>query len=403
MATGVSTLGQALARIDRINVQQTQLNDLSTQLATGKKTQKFSGLGTDVLTSKRARADFQSLDVYKNNIKNASRRISLMLNAVKEFQEQTRNFLGSINLVAQQADHEANGVNILSYDDPTTPNVIETTKIGVDSAEMSVDFQSMTSLASTVYDFLETLLNVQDGDRYLLSGAETSTEPFTDTGTLDAAISSQISDWKAGTVSTDQIIQNLNDRDASTNPGAVTDSIIGYSAPLSSANAGNIFVRADDNLEVEYTTLANEEPFRDIMVAVSYFKNENLPPISDVYEPPNVPTPPFSPDIQGAPGADNQEKQENFFQVLNTLSGVVNNALDQLDLVVFKLSSAQGRITELGIQHSEEQNLLQGVISDVEDADQNEVALKLNTILTQLEASYAVTSRVQQLSLVNYI
>ena len=403
MATGVSTLGQALAQINRINVQQTQVDTLTTQLATGKKAQGFTGLNIDTLASKRARADFQSLEIFQDNIKNASRRIDLMLTAIEEFQAQTANLLGVIQGLAQQTVHEGNGVNILTYDDPATPNTIENTQVGVDSADMSVDFRNMTAFADSIFEFFESLLNTQDGDRYLLSGAETSTEPFTDTGTLEAAISSLISDWKDETITTTDLIQNLQDRDASTNASAISDSLVGFSAQLSSGTAGDIFVRADVALEIEYTALANEKPFRDVLVAAAYIKNENLPPISDVYLPPNVPTPPFTPDVDGAPGADLQEMKDNFFEVINTLSDSLNDAIDEMDQIKFRIGSAQARISEIEVQHQEEQNFLLGIISDVEDVDQNEVAVQLNTVLTQLEASYAVTSRVQQLTLVNFI
>ena len=47
--TGVSTLGQALARINLLNTQNELLNNLSTQLATGKKTQSFTGLDLSLI------------------------------------------------------------------------------------------------------------------------------------------------------------------------------------------------------------------------------------------------------------------------------------------------------------------------------------------------------------------
>ena len=88
----VSTLGQALDQIDRLKVIQSDFSLLSSQLATGKKTQKFTGLGSDILTSKRARADFKSLEIYKTNITNGEQRINQTLTALKEFRAQTANF-----------------------------------------------------------------------------------------------------------------------------------------------------------------------------------------------------------------------------------------------------------------------------------------------------------------------
>jgi len=255
---GISTLGQALAQISRINVQQTELNTLSTQLATGRITQRFSGLGSDALTSQRARADFRSLDIFINNIQNGSRRIELSLTSVQEFQAQSRNLQEVVDGLSQQSTHESLGTNILTYDDPTT-SAVEQIQIGLDSAETDVDFQNFQRFADDIFGFFESLLNTQDGDRYLLGGSETSTPPFTDTGTLDAAVTSLIDDWKEGVISTDEFISSLTERDSSQNPRAISDSIVGFSSQLSSGTAGDIFVRADDGQDIRYTTLANDQ------------------------------------------------------------------------------------------------------------------------------------------------
>jgi flagellin-like hook-associated protein FlgL len=154
--------------------------------------------------------------------------------------------------------------------------------------------------------------------------------------------------------------------------------------------------------EIEYTALANEKPFRDVLVALSYFKNENLPPVADQVEiDPGTGLPVIL--TQGAPGADMDEMKENFYAVFNDLTKTVNRALDDIDQVRFRLENARARITELKQSHQEQKSLLLGTISNVEDVDINEVALKLNMLQIQLDASYRVTARVSQLSLVNFI
>ena len=50
---GISTLGQFLDQIARLKTQQTQLGDLSVQISSGKKTQKLSGLESDILRTSR--------------------------------------------------------------------------------------------------------------------------------------------------------------------------------------------------------------------------------------------------------------------------------------------------------------------------------------------------------------
>jgi len=59
--TRVSTLGQSVDQISRLLRQQSDFENLSTQLATGKKVDQFSELGSDLLRTERARADIKSL------------------------------------------------------------------------------------------------------------------------------------------------------------------------------------------------------------------------------------------------------------------------------------------------------------------------------------------------------
>ena len=173
--TGISTLGQALAQIGRIRDQQILIDTFSTQLATGKKTQKFSGLGQDVITSKRARADIQSLENYINNIKNADRRIQQTLDAIEAFKQQAENFQALLVGFSQQGVPQKG--ETVYYDDPLTTSVVEAIPIGLDSSEPSVELETLAEFANNVFNTFVDLLNIQEGDRYLMSGAETRTGP----------------------------------------------------------------------------------------------------------------------------------------------------------------------------------------------------------------------------------
>lgn len=399
--TGISTLNQALNQISRIQDQQITLDDLGTQLATGKTTQRFSGLDTNVVASQRARASLSSIETYIDNITNAERRTELTLNTIEEFQQQAGNFNALLVGFNQQSAHQLG--EPIYFDDPLTTDVIENTLIGYDSAEPDVSFETLQDLASNLYDFLVDLLNTKDGDRFLLSGADTSTPPITDSGALDSAISTQLEDWRSGTITTDEIIANLQDRTIENgNPDALTDTVIGYSATLSAGTAGETFIRVSENAEIEATVFANDQGFRDILVALSYFKDPDLGPIVDEVEIdsvtglPNVIT-------QGAPGADVDEATDNFYRVFNVITASVNQALDEIDQQRFKLESARAQINEIKINHQQEQNILADTISGIEDADINEVAVRLNSLQTQLQASFGLTARLQELSLVNFL
>lgn len=394
--TGVSTIGQVLDQIEILKRQQAQLGELQSQLATGKKTQRFSGLGNGVLVSQRVRSNFESFDSFIGNIDNATRRINLAVGAVEEFQAQTRNFLNFLDNFSQESTHQQG--DIVFFDDPATPDVNENQQIGMTSATPDVDFQTLQRMAQDIFPFLSDLLNKQDQDRFLFAGAETGTRPVGDTSTLNAAISSLIDDWKTNNITTDELISGLGSRDPSADPNAISDSLLGYSSSLSSGNTKNVFVRVDENTEVDMTVLGNEQSFRDVLVGVAYFANADLPPLADQLDPTTLAVV-----EQGAPGVDIQEMKDNFYQVFNSLKATMSNALDQMDQTAFRLENAKARIQNIKLSHQTEKNVLLGTISEIEDADINDVAVKLNTLQIQLEASFSVTSRVQALSLVNFI
>lgn len=396
--TGVSTLGQALRQIENLGSQQLQFASLAEQLATGKKTQSYAGLETDALTSVRSRVDISALNIFLNNIQRAETTIGLSLNAIEEFQAQTEQFSNALTGFVQEGDHQTG--DAVTFDDPATTEV-ESTIVGNTSAEFDPDLGAIFSQAENLFNFLGDLLNAQEGDRFLFAGADISQRPFTDNGTLDSSLNTLITNWKNGTITTDDLIADLFDGTAlNGNTDAITDSAIGYSASLSNDTAGNVFIRADEDGEFNNTNLANEEPLRNIMVALAVFKNENLPPIVDVYEDGVFPG---IPDAQGAPGTNAAEQQESFFQLFNAISTVVLESIDEIDQIRFRNETVRVQINETKQAHTDQVNFLQTTVSNVEDVDSNEVAVQVSVLQTQLEASYRVTALVQDLTLVNFL
>jgi flagellar hook-associated protein 3 FlgL len=394
---GVSTLGQVLNQVQNITGKQRLMEALATQLATGKKTQAFSGLRNDVLTSKKSRASFNSLETYMNNITNADRRIRMTLVTIEEIQSQTRNFSGSLIGLSQESVHQKG--DVVYYDDPLT-EIDEHIAIGMTSSEADVDLKTLQDLASKMYDIVADLVNTKDGEKYLLSGADSLNRPLTDTGTLDAAISSLVTQWKSGAISNDELIADLNNKDTTNNVDAISDTIVGFSAALSANNAGDLTVRASQTVEVDYTARANEDPIRDMLVGLAFIKNADLGPIADTYEPPN--TYPGVPDQQGAPGATLDEMKENFFAVFNAVQTMIEGSIDDFDTTRFRLESSRARISDLKDSHKDTQNFLLSALDEVENVNLDEVAVKISTLQVQLEASYAVTAQTLSLSLVNY-
>ncbi|PJB70839.1 MAG: hypothetical protein CO093_06795 [Alphaproteobacteria bacterium CG_4_9_14_3_um_filter_47_13] len=356
--TLVSTLGQSLDQVERLKVMQLQLASLQTQIATGKKTQLFKGLGTDVIASERAREGISRLDNYINNIDIVDRRLKLMIGAMNEMKNQAESVLNAIEIQTQQGEYEIGAVS---------------------------------NLARNTASFLRDLVNTKDGDRYLFGGSETTTAPLSNTGTMQTYMVTQLTSWTNAAIDTDQLVSSYNDR------MALTDTIIGYSAPLSSGTAKNVYVRVENMTEIDYTVYANSGGMRDIITGVNMMAQ-----IDQVLDKVTL----ESGDPVGtvtAPGATKQEQNDNFYQFFNDMAAMLNRALDSMDSELYALSQSQAQISKIKESHKLDKNIFADIINQVEDADMNEVAVKLNSLQIQLEASYRVTASISSLSLVNFL
>ncbi len=372
--TGISNLGQALSRIENLKSQQVTLDAFSTQIASGKKTQKFAGLGADVLKSQRARADFNELDQYTTNIKNADRRIELMTGSLQQIKAQANNLLNGITGAPQGGDYP--------------------------------DFETTKELANDVYDYILDLINTKDGDRYLFAGSDSSVKPIDDDGLFESFLgtfrlddddlttpleqSGFIGEWGAGIITTEEFIkayQNTNEK------------ILGYSDALVSGTTGQVRVRVDENSDFDYTLLANDEGLKELVIAIGVLKD--LPPPE--YAPGALNTPTGTNTALETPPFPSEEKQQNFYAVINDLGATIAKAVDKLDREEYRLSLTQAQTQVIEEQYRYQSNALQSVISEAEDIDLNETIVKLQQVQTSLEASYSVTALISDLTLVNFL
>lgn len=92
-----------------------------------------------------------------------------------------------------------------------------------------------------------------------------------------------------------------------------------------------------------------------------------------------------------------------FETIIDKAAGVVTEAISELSQLQGRLGSAQERIASANERMSLSQDILKKQISDFETVDPYEAVTRVNTLLTQLESSYAVTARIQGLSLLNYL
>lgn len=375
MANGISTLGQALDQISRLKTQQKNMDLLATQLNTGKRTQRFSGLGTDAIFSQRARTDIKALDSYVMNITNASRRIKTMEDTVGQVKKQATDMLSALQYAMQEGEY---------------PNL-----------------NSIREQASNAYDYMIDLLNMQDGDRYLFAGSDTSVKPVNDTGLLNTFMGEFVPDetdinnpplissgiigqWGEGTITTDEFITAYRE---------MSDTTLGYSDSLAEGTAGRVYTHVNEQSEIDYTTLANEAGFKEVMVALSVLKS--LPPIE--YAPGGLNDPDAVNAGEDTPPFPSGAKQNNFYAVIDDVVGLLSDAKKNIDEQTYRLSLAQSQLSSIKSSHTQEINTLKTIVADVEDVDTTEVAAKITQLQVQIEASYQVTALTSRLTLVNFL
>ena len=235
--TGVSTLGSFQAQTLRINNLQLQLDRLSNQLSTGKIARNFAELENDVIRSQRARADLSELEIYQRNLDLGTLRINLQTNALQSIEDQAELALNAIN---------------------------------IEVAQGQIDLERIKDTSDTALNIVRDLLNDRDADNFLFAGTDVLTQPLNDTGTLETAVGSLLNDWQNEIITTQELLDAVRERDSGVNPLAITDAQVGYSTTLNEAKS--LSVRADTNIEIETDARADEDQFRDILVALEVLR-----------------------------------------------------------------------------------------------------------------------------------
>lgn len=345
--TFISTLAQTQNQITRLKDLQVQLGTLQQQISTGKKTQTFSGLGADVTTSIKSRANFNRLDSYIQNIDISSTRVKLQLQGVSGIQSQTKIVIDAMNGQIQAGD---------------------------------IDVSTLKRLANSAYEYVVSTLNLKDGNSYIYAGSDTSVQPMTDSGSLDSYMTNLNAQWAAGTLPitppNTTISQEYNTRLA-----AIPKVTQGFSGSLE--NAKSVYVKADDGVNINTTILANDPSMQDILRSLAALKNIG--------------------DLNNAPGATPEEQKTNFYAVFNNITTTMTTANAKLNSQASDLAYAQAQLTNIRDDHVQEKATLQDTIDNVENIDLNEAAVKVQALGTQLQASYQVTALINKLSLSNFI
>ncbi|HTS92967.1 MAG TPA: hypothetical protein VMG55_13245 [Stellaceae bacterium] len=205
---------------------------------------------------------------------------------------------------------------------------------------------SIQSQAQQLLGVVGDLLNTQDGNGYLFSGSLTSTPSFDPSGLP--------------------------------NPGSLSTSVGG--APPTGYYAGNSTVataRVDDNMTVSYGITANNPAIENVVRTLNFIAN--LP--------------------AGSPDPSNATDVAN----VNQAADLLNQAVQGLQGLQGGLAMQSSSLQQVQQNQQDFINLAQGSITNLESIDPATAITQLNQVETNLQASYATISGIQQLSLVNFL
>ncbi len=236
--------------------------------------------------------------------------------------------------------------------------------------------------AKSALESITSILNQAHSGKFLFSGINTdvaplenylATPPSAGKAAVDAAFLAEFGTAQngagVGAITAAQMDTFLNGSFASLFAPAT------WSPAFSSASDQNRIARIDTDYSVEISTNANEAAFRDLVMAVTMAFDLGT-------------------------GSLNQAAFEKVVDKAVTVSAA---AAQEAALIAGQLGTAEKAISDTTLLLKHRNEILNSEIVSLEGVDQYEVSTRINLLTTQLEASYTITARINQLNLMNYL
>lgn len=352
--TSISTSGQ-FQRIQANNLAlQERLAQLRDQVSTQKKANDFGGLGSGARVSISLRGELKELESYTRNIDAARLRLTTQVEAMER-----------IGALAKELNTEL----IKLQSDPHG------------------DASVVNRIAENGYREIVSLLNAKVNDRYVFAGGDAATAPLPQAGA--DALFAQIATDLNGPIA-DAATALATTRATVASRGWFADSIDPDTSTPPVPTVPPVTVRADRNLDLEYGVLATNGTFSDDVVVA-----DGLPYFREILHA-------FATAAHVDQPTGPAELDE-FRTFLGDAQQALTRATDALDREVGGLGTVGKRLDGIENAHEDLSVHLQRGVSDVEDVDMAEAITKLQLVMSQLEASYRVTSSVNRVTLNDFL
>ncbi|HVA12266.1 MAG TPA: hypothetical protein VNF99_03370 [Stellaceae bacterium] len=200
---------------------------------------------------------------------------------------------------------------------------------------------SVQETAQQLLTELGSYLNTQDGSRYVFSGNQTATPTFNPAGLPS--------------------------------PGDLTTNV---AADYYGGDNGVAQATVDTNVTMKYGVTGNNPAFEQVIRVLNYYANHAAP-----------------------------LSQSNPTDVANAQQGqqMMATAAQQVQQLVASDGEQQADLTQLGTAHQNAMTLATTSLNGIQQVDSATAITQLNTLQTQLQASYQTINILQSLSLANYL
>ncbi|MCD7060030.1 flagellin N-terminal helical domain-containing protein [Pelagibacterium xiamenense] len=143
-----------------------------------------------------------------------------------------------------------------------------------------------------------------------------------------------------------------------------------------------VTTNVDESTKVNYGVQANEYGLNELVKGLAVFAASSFTPVDET----------------------NAARYEGMVDIQRGRLSEDNNANPgSIEVIMMELGLANSTMNTVKERHTQYDAQLQTMLADIESAPEEEVAAKILTLQTRLQASYQVTSMVSQLTLVNYL
>lgn len=348
MTDGVSNYSSSLALRSSVTRLQREMNDVRVQASTGKIADRGLTLGVRTSVSVDLQEQVKRIDT----IKSMNATVSSRLEATQEVLDSLRAILSKVMDTFAQAK-SAGG------------SVAQAQK-GARDALLQVNDK----------------LNASFNGQYLFAGVNTDVKPVSsapdDPSSPGAAAVNASFSAQFGMTQTDPNVVNISDVDMAAYLSGSLDALFtdaGWRANFAAASDKVIQSRVSMSEVVDTSASADAQAFRDITRALTMVSQTGLDKLNP----------------------------KAAAVVLDKATQVLGAGQQGVTMLEADLANVRNRVDEASLRLTIQSQTLAKSIGSLEDVDAYEVSVRLNALSTQIETSYALTSRIQNLSLLKYL